>query len=499
MPSATQVEIHASTEMTNANSKILAAQKSWRERPLSDRLQILKRCRHLVARDAKRLADAIELPQRRSIAESVAAEVFPLADAIRFLERNANRLLKPRTESKQDRPAWGRGLRVVTHRDPLGLVLVIGTWNYPLFLTGVQTIQALVVGNAVLIKPGDGCSGVTKAFVRLLEEAGLPANLVSVLPEEAESAKQAIQNGVDKVVFTGSAKTGRAVMRQLAETGTPSVMELSGCDSVFVLPSADIARAAKCIAFGLQINGSSTCIAPRRVFVTRSMLADFKAKLLSHIPKGIAAPVAEGAGRFAAELVLDAIASEAKLLAPAEWNDWSSAAFPVTVLEFENATHSLLHSDVFAPVVSLIPVRDMEEALRYDAECPYALGASVFGAEPSVSQFARRVDAGCVVVNDMIAPTADPRVAFGGRRESGFGMTRGAEGLLEMTQVKSVVTQTSGWLPHLDRPIPELAPMLLDFLKFNHGANWKEKWQAMQSLAKSGREYWSAAKQADKT
>ena len=194
----------------------------------------------------------------------------------------------------------------------------------------------------------------------------------------------------------------------------------------------------------------------------------------------------------------DAIANGAKLLAPSMWKEWSSDAFPLTVLEFENATHSLLHSDIFAPVISLIVVNDMEEALRCDSDCPYALGATVFGAKKLANRFAGRLDAGCVVVNDMIAPTADPRVAFGGRRASGFGTTRGAEGLLEMTQVKSVVTQASGWLPHLDRPIPELAPLLLDFLKFDHGASWKDKWKAMQGLAKSGREYWSASKQADK-
>lgn len=478
----------------STTAQLRVAQRQWAAENISHRLRILRGCRHLIAERAEQLVDAIDLPQRRDRAESIAAEVFPLADAIRFLERNALRLLRPKKESRRDRPSWGRGLDVVTHRDPLGVVLIIGTWNYPLFLTGVQLIQALVAGNAVIVKPGLGCFEVTRRLIELLFESGLPRDLVSLRSEEADSAQQAIVEGVDKVVFTGSAATGRLVMGELAKHGTPSVMELSGSDAVFILPNSDLVRVAKCLLFGMQINAGATCIAPRRVYGSYSTIETIKQTLLSELQDKPPVPVHAPAGKLAVDLITSN-ASGAKLLTPSTVTNWSPGElFPFCLLEVENPNHLLLHSDVFAPVMSLIPVADMEDALRQNANCPYALGASVFGRKEEAQEFAARIDAGCVVINDIVAPTADPRVAFGGRRSSGFGSTRGAAGLLEMTQVKAIVTQGSNWLPHLEPPIPELGPLLFDFLRLSHARGWREKWLAARGLMQSGRAYWTSSR-----
>lgn len=502
--SETQV-VQATREPCLDFSSIRSAQQRWAETSIPNRLSIVARLRHAIANNGKQLAEAVELPQRDHLSDSLAAEVIPLADACRFLERNAKRLLAIKKCDRRDRPAWGRGLVVQTHREPLGIVLVIGTWNYPLFLTGVQTIQAIVAGNGVLLKPGAGTTRVIALMRRLFIEAGLPADLLQVLPESPVAAQQAIRQGVDKVVFTGSAAVGKQVLAQLAESATPSVMELSGSDACFVLPSADMDRAARCIAFGLRINGSSTCIAPRRVFVERSMLPEFRTKLLDNIRDKQAYPVHPVAGQMAARLIENAVSGGAKLLRPLDWNGWhpgepfpvTALEIPVTELEVEQGRFEILRSDVFAPVVTLVSVSRIEQSLPLDAACPYALGATVFGFESEAIAFAKRVDAGCVVINDMVAPTADPRVSFGGRHASGFGVTRGAEGLLELTQIKSIVKQRSNWLPHLDKSIPELNELLLGFLKMNHGATLKEKWQAMRELMSSGRAYWMAKKKHD--
>lgn len=480
---------------------ICSAQQAWYAKPVPDRLACIRRFRHSIATHAEELAALIELPQRGGLAESLAAEIMPLADACRFLERNAAKLLQPRVAAAADRPAWGRGLKVTVHREPVGVVLVIGTWNYPLFLTGVQTLQAVAAGNAVLIKPGAGTTKLTNFFRKMLVRSGIPADLIRILSEDPAAAQQVIDSGVGKVVFTGSAKTGKQVLARMSQTSTPGIMELSGSDAVFIMPDADLALAAKCVAFGLRINGSSTCIAPRRILVHEASLLAFRRRLKEEMAGITAADVHPSAGDFAAQLVQQALQAGAEMVVPEEWPGWSSGEkFPATVLQLAKprvASASeigidLLRSDVFAPVASLIPVSDMEEALCIDTLCPYALGATVFGKRQAAERLARRIDAGCVVINDMIAPTADPRVPFGGRHESGFGVTRGAEGLLEMTQIKTVVTQTSGWLPHLDRPIPELGPLLLGFLKMNHSGTWSERWQAMQGLVNSGRAWWNA-------
>ncbi len=145
-------------------------------------------------------------------------------------------------------------------------------------------------------------------------------------------------------------------------------------------------------------------------------------------------------------------------------------SFPPLVLAGVPAGAPLLREDLFAPVVSLVAVAGVEEALAAAAHCPYALGASVFGPEDEARALAGRVRAGVVVVNDVIVPTADPRIPFGGRGASGFGVTRGAEGLLELTAVKTVAVRRGSWLPHLDERRPGDEEIFRGWLAAAHAA-----------------------------
>jgi acyl-CoA reductase-like NAD-dependent aldehyde dehydrogenase len=219
---------------------------------------------------------------------------------------------------------------------------------------------------------------------------------------------EATAAGVDKVFLTGSEETGRAVLATLAPHGIPAVMELSGHDAVFVCDGADLGLVARCVAYGVTFNGGATCIAPRRVFVTRAMAAELEPRLAKALGEG-------------------------------------------------------------APAVSIIAVETIDEALALSNQCPYRLGASVFGPPNVAAAVAARVDAGCVVVNDMIAPTADPRLPFGGRGRSGFGLTRGAEGLLEMTRVKAVATRIGSFRPHLEPPHAGDEALFAAYLSAAHG------------------------------
>ncbi len=186
------------------------------------------------------------------------------------------------------------------------------------------------------------------------------------------------------------------------------------------------------------------------------------------------------------QLVAEAIRDGATTITGgvAEHNGSESLA-GTTILSDTKPEMTLLRSDVFAPVMSLVPVASMEDALRADRQCPYALGASVFGAEPDARRLAQQIDAGCVVINDLIAPTADPRVPFGGRRQSGFGMTRGAAGLEEMTQLKVIVNRRSRWLPHLDEPTPYDASLLTAFLEVSHGRNWRGRLRSAWTIVRA--------------
>ncbi len=458
--------------LTRTLTAARTAQARWGERPVADRLPPIAGLRRRIAGSADALLDALASRPGRTRAESLAAEVLPLADACRFLEREAAALLKPRRLGSRGRPGWLFGVSAEVRREPFGTVLVIAPSNYPLLLAGVQAVQALAAGNAVLVKPAPGCSAPMEILARWLAQAGLPDGLFAMLGESPAEAEAAIEAGVSKVVLTGSAETGRRVMGRLAETLTPATMELSGNDAVFVLPGADARMVAGALAFGLRFNGSATCIAPRRVFVTRDHAQALERALTERIAALPPAPVPLTVRARLARLVEDALIKGARVIGPTPATDEPTLA-PFALAPFVLADArpdmALLSEDVFAPVLALVTVADMEEALAFAARSPYALGASIFGPEAEARALALRVDAGSVTVNDLIAPTADPRLPFGGRRRSGWGVTRGAEGLLEMTQVKTVTVSPGRFRPHHEPFGESDETLLLAWLRLAHG------------------------------
>lgn len=447
------------------------ARHDWQNRSLTERLRVVDRFRRLLVAKAPDLAGDLELPIPRQTAETLAAEVIPLADACRFLQREAGELLKPKRLGGRGRPAWLDGTETELRREPHGVVLILGTWNYPLLLVGVQTLQALVAGNAVLLKPGRGASAAAEALAGMLEEAGLPRGVAQVLPEEPDAARAAIAAGVDHIVLTGSAETGRTVLRQAAAQLTSCTMELSGCDAVFVQAGADLDLVVRALSFGLRFNAGATCIAPRRVFVHKSLAGDLEARLQASVGTTRVHGVAPREAGRARQFVEQAVVSGARLLSGSLQATLSSAAESCVpwIVADAHPKMALLRSDLMVPVLALVSVSDDEAALDANAQCPYALGATVFGPEPEAGRLAERIDAGCVVVNDMIAPTADPRVPFGGRHESGFGVTRGAEGLLAMTRVKAIVRQKRRRPRHLEPPSRHDLKLLLRYFQASHG------------------------------
>jgi aldehyde dehydrogenase (NAD+) len=302
-------------------------------------------------------------------------------------------------------------------------VLVIAPASYPVLLPGVQTVQALAAGNAVLWKPGRGGSAAARVVSEIAAAAGLPDGVLTILSEEPEAAREAIASGVDKVLLTGSAETGREVLGELSGRLIPATLELSGDDPLFVLPGADLDRVARAVRFGQTLNGGATCIAPRRILVLGDQISALQERLGPGIP----------------------------------------------VTAFSTAG----------------------EALAEAARSPYALGASVFGPETEAVALAARIRAGVVVVNDVIVPTADPRLPFGGRGESGFGVTRGAEGLLELTVPKVIAVRRARRLFHLEAPDPQDGDLFLSYLTLAHaggfGARLRGAAALLRALARRGR------------
>jgi len=459
------------------------AQAPWSRLPVSRRLFFVRQLRRLLAAHAAQLTELISPDLARTEADTITAEILPLAEAARYLEKEAARILRPNRISKRGRPFWLKNVEIEVHRDPCGVVLVIGPGNYPLFLPGVQALQALAAGNAVIIKPGAGGAPVATALAELIKRAGFPPGLLAVLDESPESAKEAIANGVDKIVLTGSESSGMAILGEAARTITPAVVELSGCDAMFVLRDADVQRAVDALVFGLQFNGSATCIAPRRVFVHATVAEGFGGALADAVRDLPPVPLKPATASLLAELLEDAVANGASTLFSSDRIGPTSIR-PLIVVNASPAM-KIMNADVFAPVVAVMTVSSDAEALAASDQCPYALGASVFGQSAAAERFARRVKAGVVVVNDMVVPTADPRLSFGGLRRSGFGKTRGPEGLLEMTVSKSITVQKAKRLRHLEPPHPRAKEIFTGYLSLVHGKGLLTRCRALGAMCRA--------------
>ena len=249
----------------------------WQSVEASQRCSIVAKVAAEIAADSQNLIDLCASPWRVDPVETITAELFPLCAALKWIGRRGPSVLAEKAHGSLGRPIWLWGVQSRVRRIPLGKVLILSAWNYPIFLPGVQTAQALAAGNTVLLKPAPGCEAVTKAMVASFYAAGVPTDVLTVLDSDPASAKSAMNQGVDLVVLTGGASTGQKVMEQAAKTLTPTIMELSGCDSVIVHPQADLDRAARAIVFGMRLSSGATCIAPRRVFaepVTADELRD---------------------------------------------------------------------------------------------------------------------------------------------------------------------------------------------------------------------------------
>ncbi len=461
----------------------------WRATPVRERLRFLRNLRPLLADHAAELAEVSAAQRQRPSLESLTSEVLPLVEACRFLERKAEALLAPRRLGRRGLPLWLTGVDSVIHRDPLGVVLIIGPGNYPLLLPGVQMLQALVAGNAVVVKPGVGGFAPAKLLARLLAQAGFNPSLFPVLTESTETSRFCIEACPDKVLFTGSASTGEVILSQLASRLIPSVMELSGSDAVIVRADADLDLVARALAFGLSLNGGATCLAPRRVFVQPGQIAELERRLIvalnvrhlsteSQRSKQERREMSESDLR-ARSCVREALREGARLVwgTVDEECHWTR---PLVLSEVR--THSsLLREDIFAPLLSLVAVSGDGEAVDLANSACFALGASVFSRdEAAATLLAARIQAGSICINDLIVPTADARAPFGGRRRSGWGVTRGAEGLLELTAAKVVSVTRGSFRPAFDPPHPNDETLFLAYLRIVHSHGWRTRCSAFK-------------------
>jgi acyl-CoA reductase-like NAD-dependent aldehyde dehydrogenase len=469
------------------------AQHAWAHVPVKQRLVPVRALRHLLVAECANLCAAVERDLGKLSEETIGGDILPLAEGCRFLERRAARLLGPRRVPWSLRPLWLWRQRDTVHRRPRGIVGIVGTWNYPLFLNGVQIAQAATAGNAVLWKPSEVAPASAAVLHALLGRAGFPPDLVQMLVATPEAGEALCDADIQHVVFTGSAGVGRRIASHLGKRLVSSTLELSGCDPLFVLDDADVSLAARAAWFGAVLNRGQTCLAVRRVFVDQAVYPAF-CETLSKLAAG-ATPLHLALAsqvQQAERLVQEAVARGGKLLSPprpAPSNGAAETCLPAVIADV-GPEMALCREASFAPLLAVLPFDTIETALDMNGQCPYALGASIFTTQPARAEaLAAHLRTGAVTVNDVIVPTAHPATGFGGSGDSGWGKTQGEEGLLEMTVPQVVSVRGGSYRPHYDAVTPAgiaaQGDILRGFLHSGHAATFGQRFLGWLKLLRA--------------
>ncbi len=314
---------------------------------------------------------------------------------------------------------------------------------------------------------------------------------MQLLPATRETGPALLEADIDHVVFTGSAAVGRQIATRLGQRLISSTLELSGNDAMFVLPDADVMMAAAAAWFGATLNRGQTCIAVRRAFVHRAVYDEVLRTLQpwAEAARPMRLALASQA-RQGERLVADALAKGGRLVSKSD-GSLDEAEFRPTVIADARPEMDLFREASFAPLLALLPFDDVEQALTMDRLCPFGLGASVFTTRPrQAHQIAARLKTGMVTINDVIAPTAHPVSPFGCVRESGWGVTQGAEGLLEMTVPQVVSLKKGRYRPHYEMATREPGAqegLLRGLLRFCHGAGLLERWRGLRQMIRGFR------------
>ncbi|QVL32128.1 aldehyde dehydrogenase family protein [Telmatocola sphagniphila] len=413
----------------------------------------IRKLRALLVEKKAEICESVRQDIGRAPAEVLASDLLPFADACRFLERRARAILRPRAVPSSEMPVWAIGARDVIYRKPWGVVGIIGTWNYPILLNGVQILQAMRAGNAVLWKPSELTPKFSNVLKELFDAAGFPRELFQILPATREAGPQLLEADIDHLVFTGSDTVGRKIALSCAGRLLPSTLELSGCDAMIILPDADLEMAARAAWYGITLNQGQTCVALRRIFLLQNQLSEFSDLLKKTATDRKVRPlVTSGQLKQARAIMEEAVANGAKeLFADAPANSEDLPGMPATFLTDVRPSMRLCQEAIFAPLAGILTYTDLSDLRSQLNNCPFALGSSIFSRDvTAANQLALQLAPGLVVINDAINPTAHPASPFGGRNSSGWGTTQGAEGLLAMTVPQVVSIRKGKFRPHYD-------------------------------------------------
>lgn len=427
-----------------------AVQVGWEAAGFESRGRILLRAQKWLIDNTERVVETIVSETGKTYEDAQFAEIAYAINAFGFWAKNAPKYLADeRVKSSQ---LLVKGKKLVLRHRPLGLIGVIGPWNYPLTNSFGDCIPALAAGNAVILKPSEVTPLTSLLMAEALKECGIPESVFQVATGRGATGAALIDE-VDMVMFTGSTKTGRKVAEEAAKRLIPCSLELGGKDPMIVLSDADLERAANLAVYYSMQNAGQTCISIERAYVEAPIYDEFVNRVTEKV-KALRVGVPNGPGsvdvgaitfppqmQTIAEHVEDATSKGAKVMTGGHKVEGVRGRFfePTVLIDVDHSM-KMMKEETFGPTLPIMKVSDAEEAVRLANESPYGLGASVFTRDADRGeQIARQIRAGSANVNDALINYTALELPMGGAKASGLGSRHGSGGIRKYCEQQAIV------------------------------------------------------------
>src|SRR6266404_1602231 len=442
-----RVPIFTAEKVQQALAKARAAQPAWAALSFRQRGEFILRAKTLLLERQDELCDLMAKETGKPVVESLSSEVLPVANLMDYFVRKSAKLLR------DDRFTLSvfRNKKSCIHYFPLGVVGIISPWNYPFSIPMGEVIMGLMAGNAVLLKPSEYTPLVGLWVGELFRAAGLPDGILQILSGDGTTGAALVDSAIDKIFFTGSGRTGRKIAEVAARRFLPVVLELGGKDAMIVCADAPFERTVNGALWGAFTNCGQTCASVERLYVVESIAERF---INAVVEKTRTLRVGAECGEqkdigplsnarqleIVTEQVNDAITRGAKALTGGRRIETLPGYFfEPTILVNVNNSMRVMQEETFGPVLPIVVVKDEAEAIREANRSNYGLLASVWTRDTNRGkQIAAQIEAGTIIINDVLYTHGAAETPWFGVKESGMGVTHSKHGLLEFVRMKHI-------------------------------------------------------------
>ena len=419
-----------------------AASQEWRRASFAERAVPMRKAAQILREQAPEFARLMAREMGKPLRDGI-GEAKKCATACDFFAEHAERLLAPEDVATEARHSF-------VAFNPLGVVLAVMPWNFPFWQVFRFAAPGLMAGNAAVLKHASNVPGCAMAIEDVFRRAGFPANLFRTLLVASNRVDALIGHPlVRAVTLTGSGPAGRAVARKAGEMLKKTVLELGGSDPYLVLADADLDVAADVCTKARLVNSGQSCIAGKRFIVVEAVRTAFEERFVARMARAKmgdpldesteVGPQARTDLRDTLQRQVDeSIAQGARCLLGGKIPGGPGAWYPPSVLTDVHPGMPAFDEELFGPVAAIVPVRDEEQAIALANASSFGLGGGILTRDTARGEriAAERIDSGCVFVNDAVR--SDPRLPFGGIKESGYGRELASFGIREFVNIKTV-------------------------------------------------------------